>query len=152
MSTLYKGFLYAIETMVFSFIMVLLYITIDRNTALEKVVNQSVDKKINISSTFSEKENADAYQGSSNGDNPLYVSGGAVISEILSLDDSITVQVNSTILNDYETETGEAFFAYVERYGLPEDILGKISVTRQYRKECVINSEGRLMKVEYILQ
>lgn len=152
MSTIYKGFLIAMETMVFTFIIILLYITADRSADTEKAVNGVVEKKINISSTYVDYESKNLYTDSNEDANLLYISGGAVITEILSYDDSITVRVNNVELNRYMTETGEPFFDYIRKYGLPGDIAGSISVTRQYQKNCFTDNKGNLAKVEYILQ
>ncbi len=152
MSVLYKGFFYAVETMVFAYIMILLYIAIDRNAEYERMVNLSVNDKINISSTYTEMEDETAYADPDGGGSLLFLSGGAVLAELLTYDGSITVQVNSTVLNHYRTQTGEPFFEYVEKYGLPGDVAKQISSSRQYRKTCVTDNEGWLVKVQYILQ
>lgn len=152
MSIIYKGYLIAAETFALITIIILLFITVDRNMDYEQSVNESVEKKINISSTYVDYESEDRYTDPNGGGSLLYLSGGAVITEILSYDGSLTVQLNNTVLNRYRTDTGEPFFQYVKKYGLPSDIAGTISVTRQYQKNCITDNTGKLVKVEYILK
>lgn len=152
MSAIYKGFLFAMETIVLTSIIVLLFITADRNADVETAVNSAVEKKIDISSTYSDYENEDIYTDPNESGNLLYLPGAAVTMEILSYDGSITVQLNNTVLNNYRTETGEPFFDYIKTYGMPGDIVAGISSTRRYQKNCVTDNEGKLVKVEYILQ
>lgn len=152
MSILYKGYLIAVESFAVLTLIILIFITNDRNTEYERSVNDSVNKKINISSTYVDYENEDLYTDPNGSGSLLYLSGAAVLTELMTYDGSLTVQVNNTVLNQYRTDTGEPFFTYIRKYGIPGDISGTISVTRQYRKNCVTDREGKLVKVEYILQ
>lgn len=142
----------AVETFAFISILILIFIINDRNVDYEKAVNDSVDRKIDISSSYVDYESEDLYIDPNGSSNLLFLSGAAVITELLSYDGTLTVQINNTVLNNYRTDTGEPFFDYIKKYGLPGDIAGNISVTRQYRKNCVTDNTGKLVKVEYILQ
>lgn len=152
MSIIYKGYLIAAETFAVISIILLLFVTVDRNMEYEKAVNDSVDKKINISSTYGDYENEDNYMDPNSSNNLLYLTGSAVITELLTYDGSITVTVDSRVLNNYRTDTREPFFQYVKKYGLPYEIANQISVTRQYKKTCITDQAGKLVKVEYVMQ
>lgn len=152
MSIIYKGYLIAAETFAVISIILLLFVTVDRNMEYEKAVNDSVDKKINISSTYGDYESEDHYKDPNSSNNLLYLTGSAVITELLAYDGSVTVTIDSRVLNNYRTDTGEPFFQYVKKYGLPYEIANQISVTRQYKKTCITDQAGKLVKVEYALQ
>lgn len=79
-----------------------------------------------------------------------HISGAAVLSEIMEFDGAIPIVVNGEILNDIRTSTGEPFFQYINKYSeLP--ITEKISINSNYIKECVLDGNGDLIKIEYSL-
>ncbi len=150
-SILYKLYLIAAESFACIAILFLIFQITERNEEIEQEVNASVDRKIDISSTYEDYESPQGYEtgvGKSN----LYLSGAAVLTELLTYDGTVTVQINDKVVNRYRTPTGEDIFDYMAKFGVPRDLADLISVTRQYEKTYTVDQDGKLVKVLYRLR
>ncbi len=150
-SLMYKFYLMAAETFACITIIFLIFGIADKNEEIEQEVNASVNRKIDIAATYEDYESPEAYE-TGIGSNNLYLTGGALLSELITYDGSVTVQVNDMVINGYRTPTGEDVFEYMAKYGVPDDLADTVSVTRQYEKTYTADRNGKLVKVMYRLR
>lgn len=151
-SVLYKLYFIAAESFACIAVIFLIFHVIEKNEEIEQRVNDSVNRKVDISSTYTDFESPEMYGGTDAGRNRLYLSGSAVLAEIITYDGTVTIQVNDMVINDYRTPTGEDIFEYMAKFGIPRDLADSISVTRRYEKTYSFNSDGKLVKVMYRLR
>jgi len=78
------------------------------------------------------------------------LSGAQVAQEIMELDEDVFVRINSTLLNEIRTPTGENFLTYVKKYN-PEALYEEISPINTYKKEIIVSSTGKIVGVNYIM-
>lgn len=151
-SSFYKFYIIAAECFAFLSLVFLIFTITERNEEIEKEVNDAVDKKSDISVTYEDYESEKVYTDQGTGYNSLYLTGGAVLSELLAYDGTVIVQINDKVLNEYRTPTGEDVFDYIHQYGVPEGVADMISVARQYEKTYTADQDGKLRKVLYRLR
>lgn len=151
-SMFYKFYVMGAECFAFLALVVLLYTIAERNEVIEKEVNADINKKSDISVTYDDYESEEAYTDESTGRNLLYLTGGALLSELMAYDGTVTVQINDFVVNEYATPTGDDVFDYIRQFGVPEDIAKMVSVTRQYEKNYSTDQTGKLVKVLYRLR
>ena len=136
----FKAFLYGFECIFFCGIVTILFSIAVRYSSIENSIYREVNKKNNISTTYADCENVER----------SYLSGASVLMEIPSYDGSIVVKINSTKLNTLRTDTGEAFFTYVKKYGTGM-ITNQVAVNSKYTKYCYLDELGNLESVQYVL-
>lgn len=141
MKSAFEAFLIGFEVFVFCGAVAFLLLLSGRFVDYEKAVNKEINEKIDITTTYDESH--ESYQNA-------YIDGASVIAEIMEYDGSITVRVNSTVLNNIRTDTGEEFFTYIKKYG-NDLVMNEVSITSKYKKEYATDSEGNLSGVIYTL-
>lgn len=140
MKSAFEPFLIGMEVFVFCMAVSVLFLFITRYSDYEKAVNTEVNRKIDIGTS------AEGVGEESR----TYIRGASVISEIYGYDGSLWVKVNSIVLNDIQTPTGEPFFEYIRKYG-NDSVMNLVSITGRYKKECLMDSQGNITGIWYTL-
>lgn len=141
MKSAFEAFLIGFEVFVFCGAVAFLILLSGRYVDYEKAVNKEINQKIDITTTYDESHES--------ADND-YISGATVITEIMGYDGSLTVRVNTKILNNIQTDTGEPFFTYIKKYG-NDLVMNEVSITSKYKKQYVTDNDGNLSGVTYTL-
>ena len=108
----------------------------------------AVKEKVDAQSDVTISRQITSYSG----DEPVKMSGSAVMMEIMEQDGSIPIRVNNELLNDIGNvnNSGLGFFPYMQEYGT-EFVSEKVSLTVTYRKEINLDENGEIAEVNYIV-
>lgn len=79
-----------------------------------------------------------------------YIAGTNVLSEVLSFPDGTYIKINSTVLNNLHTKTGDDYITYARKYGT-ELLEGQISMTNTYKREAQVDDDGNIIGVTYTI-
>ena len=137
---IYEAFFLGFDAILFvaglSFLLVINHIY----QSTEESVNKSLNIKTNITTTYEDCSDIRLTK----------ISGTSVVNEILSYDDSFDITINGTLMNNIVTPTREPFLLYIKKYD--QSLLYRyISETNSYLKECVLNNEGKIVRINYVL-
>lgn len=116
----------------------------DKYTKTEDAVKEKVDAQNDV--TISRQ--ITSYLG----EEPVKLSGSAVMMEVMEQDGSIPVRINNELLNSIENvnNSGLKFFPYMKEYGT-EWVSKKVSLTATYRKVISLDESGEITEVNYIV-
>ncbi len=79
-----------------------------------------------------------------------YIVGANVLNEILSFPDGTYIKINSTVINNLTTRTGDDYLTYARKYGT--DLLeSQISMTSTYKRQAQVDDEGQIIGVTYTI-
>lgn len=140
MEKAWEPLLIAVECMVFMGAIVALMTVSRKYTSIESHVDKEVTQKIDVHTTYTDMEHEE----------DTYMAGASVISEIMTYDRGIQVKINSTVVNNIKTPTGQNIYDYIQEYGT-EILLKEVSITGTYKKICVLNNNGELSQIQYLL-
>lgn len=140
MTSAFKVFLYAMEAMSFVVLCGLFFFALTQYERTESFISREISNKNDVGNSFEDYEDV----------NLINISGAAVITEIMEFDDSITVKINSTTVNNITNPYGISFFEYLKEYGAKQ-LLGEVSITSMYRREYTYDKAGNLTTVQYTI-
>lgn len=140
MKSAFEPFLIGMEVFVFCIAVSVLFLFITRYSDYENAVNTEVNRKIDVGTSAEEL----------GVESRTYIQGASVISEIYGYDGTLWVKVNSVVLNDIQTPTGEPFFEYIKKYG-KDSVMNMVSITGRYKKECLMDDKGNVTGIQYTL-
>lgn len=106
----------------------------------EKTMTKSISMKNNISTTYENQESIDQ----------TIIDGTTVINEILAADTDIEIKINNTVITNIITPTGDKFIDYIKKYNM-EPLMNRVSNTHNYKKTCILNNEGEITGISYLM-
>lgn len=107
---------------------------------LNKGLNEVINKKIDICISSEEYEDVGL----------TYITGAAVINEILSQDGTKTIIVDNVTINNIRTENNILLFEALKKGENPGKALSdKVGLKRNYVKEYMVDANGTLYGVRY---
>ena len=128
------------DAMLFVITLSVLFLIVRVYSQNEKGVVKSLKTKNTVSTTYNNQEDEEKTE----------INGTCVINEILIMDDDISIQVNSTVLTNLVTPTGEKYLEYVRKYD-KSLLYDQISITNNYIREVKLDREGKVTGITYIL-
>lgn len=140
MTSAFKAYLYAMEATAFVVLCGLFFFALTQYEKTESFISREISNKNDVGNSFEDYED----------ENLTNISGAAVITEIMEFDDSITVKINSTTVNNITNPYGISFFEYLKEYGTKQ-LLGEVSITSMYRREYTYDKTGNLATVQYTI-
>lgn len=142
MKTAFEPYLVGAETFVFCTAISVLFSFTGKYEKITTNIKDEVHQKIDVTMSYTDYE-TEEYK---------IISGSSVLSEVTAYDGTFGVKVNSTVINNIPTRTGEPYYQYIQEYGHDmEEILNIVSITGQYEKICYLDNHGNLKEVQYIL-
>ena len=79
-----------------------------------------------------------------------YILGSNVLNEVLSFPDGTYIKINSTVINNLQTKTGDDYLTYARKYGT--DLLeSQISMTSTYKRQAQVDDDGNIIGVTYTI-
>lgn len=133
--------LMGVEAFVFILLLTSFITMKDKADKTNLLIQKEVNTKTDIHTTYKDIE----------GIGNEYIGGGTVISEIEACNGNYAVYVNSVLINNLPTRTNQPYFKYAKEHGFG-DLPGIVAVSGTYKKECLLDDNGRLSSVHYTLQ
>ena len=137
---IYDSFMLIFDAILFIAALSFLLITTDIYKSTEKSVNNAISIKTNITTTYEKQDNIEKTK----------ITGTAVANEILTYDDTYEITINGSSINNIVTPTREPFLEYIKKYDVSL-LYREISNTNYYIKECNLDHEGNIVRINYDL-
>ena len=108
-----------------------------------------VDNKLVKENSY-RKEAVTAFPEDMDAEEKDYISGAAVLSEILSFPDGTYIRVNGTAISELKANTGEDYITYARKYGT-QFLENQVSMLSNYKREVTLDDNGNVTGVSYII-